>query len=281
MPHSMSVFPAESFVDLALHQYGHATCEPLHSFGPATRNHFLFHYILSGRGKLISTNSQGTDDEYTLAGGQGFLIWPKQRNTYIADEHDPWAYAWVEFDGLKARELLAQAGLSFDHPIYISYNEAEQKKLRAELLAIAQGEGLQPVELMGHLYLGLGALINSSSMRKKVAGGSLREFYVRETIAFIEQHYQSEITVEDMARYCRLNRGYLSKIFASVLDTSPQAFLIRYRLNKGCELLRITERPIGEISAMVGYHNQLSFSRAFARMFGMPPRQWREEHRFR
>jgi hypothetical protein len=42
------IFPNETFVDLSLYQFGYEECDPLHSFGPARRNHFLFHYILSG-----------------------------------------------------------------------------------------------------------------------------------------------------------------------------------------------------------------------------------------
>ena len=41
-----SVFPSENFVDLGLYQFGYEQCEPAHSFGPAVRNHFLFHYYL-------------------------------------------------------------------------------------------------------------------------------------------------------------------------------------------------------------------------------------------
>jgi len=281
MPHDMSIFPSENFVDLSLYQYGHAECEPLHSFGPAIRNHFLFHYIISGRGRLVSTNSDGTDNEYYLEQGQGFLIWPRQRNTYTADEKDPWSYAWVEFDGLKARELLVQSGLSFDYPIYVSYNETERERLKNEILAIANNKDLQPVDVIGHLYHFIGALINSSSMRKKISGGSLREFYVREALSFIEQNYYNEITVEDIAAFCNLDRGYLSKIFSSVLSASPKEFLIQYRLNKACELLKITDRSIGEISALVGYPNQLHFSKAFSHRFNISPREWRKINKLR
>ena len=43
-----SVFPNERFVDLGLYQYGWEQCTPLHSYGPYVRNHYLFHYVISG-----------------------------------------------------------------------------------------------------------------------------------------------------------------------------------------------------------------------------------------
>ena len=44
-----SVFHYERFVDLNLYQFGWEKCVPMHRFGPAVRNHFLFHYVISGR----------------------------------------------------------------------------------------------------------------------------------------------------------------------------------------------------------------------------------------
>ena len=46
------IFSDDRFMDLTLYQYGYEKCQPLHSFGPAVRNHYLFHYIVSGKGTL-------------------------------------------------------------------------------------------------------------------------------------------------------------------------------------------------------------------------------------
>jgi AraC-like DNA-binding protein len=273
------IFPNEHFVDLSLYQFGYEKCDPLHSFGPATRNHFLFHYVLSGKGRFETRDDRDRLNTYHLEAGQGFLIWPRQHTFYIADERTPWVYAWVEFDGLKARELMTQAGLSFNYPIYTSKNTEEREKMKDELLAIVRDKNSPPLSTIGHLYLFMSALITSSSLRKKVTGGSLRDFYIRESLTFIEQHYQDEISVEDIAAFCNLDRSYLGKVFKSVLNTRPQDFLIRFRINKSCELMKITDRTIGEISAMVGYQNQFNFSRAFKLIMGKSPREWRNENK--
>jgi AraC-like DNA-binding protein len=275
------IFPNENFVDLSLYQFGYEECEPLHSFGPATRNHFLFHYILSGKGRFETRDDRDKLNTYHLEAGQGFLIWPRQHTFYIADEKRPWTYAWIEFDGLKARELVTQAGLAFNYPVYTGKDNEEQEKMKEELLAIVQNKNSLPLSAIGHLYLFMNSLIASSSLRKKVAGGSLRDFYIRESLSFIGQRYQEEIGVEDIAEFCHLDRSYLGKVFRSVLDTSPQDFLIRFRISKSCELMKITDRTIGEISYMVGYPNQFNFSRAFKSIMGKSPRDWRNENQLR
>ena len=65
------VFSDDRFMDLTLYQYGYEQCLPLHSYGPFVRNHFLFHYIISGKGTLL------VDDEI-----------PSLRNTSFRAEWD-------------------------------------------------------------------------------------------------------------------------------------------------------------------------------------------------
>lgn len=48
------MFSDDRFMDLTLYQYGYEKCRPLHSYGPFVRNHFLFHYIISGKGRFWS-----------------------------------------------------------------------------------------------------------------------------------------------------------------------------------------------------------------------------------
>lgn len=270
-----SIFYNENFVDFTLYQYGWESCDSGHLYGPATRNHYLFHYIISGKGKLIATNENQITTEYILCAGQGFLITPDTINTYIADQQNPWEYVWLEFDGLKVSENLELAGLSVDQPIYKSKKEAERNRLKEEMLYIAQHPEESSLCLIGHLYLFMDALVKSSATKKTLKSGNLKDFYIRESIHFIEQYYKDPITIEDIASYCNLNRSYFGKLFKESLNISPQEFLIKFRMTKACELLRFTNKSIGEISHCVGYENQLHFSRAFKKEFQISPKLWR------
>lgn len=268
----------KTYVDCTPIQFGWQKCDPLHSFGPATRNHYLFHYIISGQGTLVAADSNGFDYTYHLRTGQGFLISPRQRTHYFADEYSPWEYTWLEFDGLKAQEILTLAGLSADHPVYISNDPEMQKQVRDELLYIAHhGEDSQ-LSLLGHMYLFLDALQKSSNRRMVSIEGKLKDFYVQEAITFVQNNYFNDITVEDMARFCNLNRSYFGKIFRETAGATPQEFLIRYRMTKACEYLETSKYSVGEISQMVGYPSQLHFSRAFKKVIGVSPRDWRKDH---
>lgn len=93
--------------------------------------------------------------------------------------------------------------------------------------------------------------------------------------SFIEQNFQNDISIEDIAACCGLNRSYFGKIFHDTIGRSPQEFLISYRMTKAAELLKITALSIADIGNAVGYPNQLHFSRAFKNVYGLSPRNWR------
>ena len=111
-----SIFPNDNFVDLGLFQFGWEKCAPAHSFGPAARNHYLFHYVLSGTGTLMADDSKGVTQTYSIKSMQGFMIFPNQITTYVADHDLPWEYVWIEFDGLRVKSILDTIGLSLDKP---------------------------------------------------------------------------------------------------------------------------------------------------------------------
>ena len=92
---------------------GCSQTESLHSFGPASKPHYLIHYVLSGRGLF-----RFHDKEYKLEAGYGFLIQPNKLAFYQADERDPWSYLWVGFAGNRAGEYLKAMGLSERHPVF-------------------------------------------------------------------------------------------------------------------------------------------------------------------
>lgn len=276
--HSFSVFPNENFLDLRLYQYGWEQCAPLHSFGPCVRNHYLFHYVISGLGRLDATGADGVRRDYDLGPDQGFLICPGQVCTYAANRDQPWKYVWVEFDGLRAAEYIESAGLGESQSLYRPQSPAQGQAVRDIMLHIAENPAASSPHLIGNLYLFLDALIETSSARQALRGVRLKDFYIQEAITYMEQNYQRELTVEELADICKLNRSYFSKLFKESMGCPPQEFLIRLRLSRAADLLRGTNQPIGAIAARCGYPNQLHFSRAFKKRYSVSPREWRSRN---
>lgn len=274
-----SIFPNETFVDLGLYQFGWEKCTPSHSFGPAARNHFLFHYVISGTGELRADDSKGITRVYQIKSGQGFMIFPGQVTTYTADQNLPWEYVWLEFDGLRVKEAVEIAGISMDHPVYHAKFKDLREEMMKEMMYIIHNKSAAPFHLIGHLYLFMDYMTRSAALPNVPKGSKLQDFYVKEALSFIEQNFQNDISVEDIASTCGLNRSYFGKIFKNAVGKSPQEFLLNYRMIKACELLKLTQLSIRDISSAVGYDNQLHFSRAFKNIYGISPRDWRKQNR--
>ena len=277
MAQDFTIFPSMNFVDLGLYQFGKEDCDPAHSYGPAIRNHYLFHYILNGKGTLMWQDGKRHENKTVLRAGQGFLISPGQITTYIADDRIPWEYCWLEFDGLRAKEALEITGLSVNHPVYNPVHREFEAIMRDEMLYIVRNKKEAPLHLIGHLYIFIDALARSVTDYRP-ASGKVKDFYIKEALAFIENNYMNEITVEDIAEVSGLNRSYFGKIFKESVGKSPQEFLIHYRMIKAAELLSMTRYSVGEIANAVGYPNQLHFSRAFKGVYGVSPRNWRKDN---
>ena len=274
-----SVFPNENFVDLGLYQFGWEQCAPSKSFGPAARNHYLFHYVISGTGILYADDSKGETQTWQVKSGQGFLLFPGQINTYVADQKLPWEYVWLEFDGLRVREMVEVSGLSRNQPLYRAGSKDLRMEMMKEMLYIVHHKDESPFHLIGHLYLFLDYFTRSAATMRIRTSGSLRDFYIKEALSFIEQNFQNDISVEDIAACCGLNRSYFGKIFRDMLGKAPQEFLMNYRMVKATELLKLTELSIADVGNAVGYPNQLHFSRAFKNIYGVSPRDWRKGNR--
>jgi AraC-like DNA-binding protein len=273
-----SIFPNETFIDLSLYQFGWEKCNPSHSFGPSARNHYLFHYVISGTGKLEAEDSKGNTHIYQVRSGQGFMIFPDQIVTYTADHNLPWEYVWLEFDGLRVKEAIELAGLSVNVPIYRARSKSKCDDMFREMMYIVEHKDESPLHIVGHLYLFLDYMTRSSMNINVSKGSKLQDFYLKESISFIEKNFQNDISIEDIASFCGLNRTYFGKIFKRAVGKTPQEFLLNYRMIKATELLKLTHLSIGDISNAVGYSDQLHFSRAFKKIYGVSPRNWRKEN---
>ena len=69
-------------MELTVYQCGLEKCAPLQMKRSEPGNHYLFYYILSGRGVLRVEEEPGSILDYALSAGSGFLIEPGKENCY-------------------------------------------------------------------------------------------------------------------------------------------------------------------------------------------------------
>ncbi len=264
-------FAGEQTGSLYVNCCGLSRTEPMHSFGPALKPHYLIHYILSGRGKFAIGG-----EEYPLDAGCGFLITPDELAFYQADEKDPWTYVWVGFSGTLAAEYVSNIGLSVRQPVFRSDASEELYRIVKDMMDHNTFDLSHDLRRNGQLGVFLSVIAEGSRVEKEGENGKAN-IYVRKAISFIQSNYCNPIKVTDVADYVCINRSYLYTLFQNSMGMSPQRFLTTFRITKAAELLQTTALPIESIALSCGYQDPLVFTKAFRQMKQMSPSAFRKE----
>lgn len=91
----------------------------------------------------------------------------------------------------------------------------------------------------------------------------------------IDERWSEKLTLDMIARSCGLNRAKLTRGFRDMFDCSVADAISDQRLGEAGQMLIATDLPVSSIGYKCGYLNNASFTRAFARRFGLAPTQYR------
>ena len=139
---------------LSVYNTGYEKCDSNHSWGPAVRDHYLIHFVSSGKG-VLRCNKQ----EYTIGPGGLFIICPSQLASYQADADDPWRYNWVGFNGTDARRLVNLTGFTQQAPVLLSSDPQRTGTLLRHIADASGNTAAADAEMAGCLYLFLAHLV--------------------------------------------------------------------------------------------------------------------------
>lgn len=262
--------PQHESLGLAVFNCGREECRPGYSWGPAMRDHYLFHYVLEGRGSFFNGNNT-----YSLSKGDGFLICPSQMVSYRADEKNPWTYSWVGFNGADAERLVSLTGISKEKPIF-HYDHDD--KLESLLRAIVEHNGPRACDearMTAALFDFLAELMERFGGNVSVHKSGYE--YVKKSIQFIDRNYSRPIDIDDIASFAGISRSHLYRLFMQHISMPPNEYLTRYRINKAAMLLRCHDLSVGEAAFSTGFSDQLYFSRVFKKIKGVPPSRYLRE----
>ena len=264
--HSFKVsHPAE--LSLTVYNVGFQKCPPGYGWGPGVRDHFLLHYIVSGRGFY-----RLGDRTFVLSPGDAFLAPPEEPIYYEADREEPWEYYWVGFSGPEAAHLLKESAFSRERP---AGHIPKGEQLRRELLEIYKARGsdyVSAVRMGGYLQAALALLMESGPGGGRESQGGIAP----RAALYLRQNYTRPLTVEELAREAGISRSYLYRAFQAEYHCSPSAYLTGLRMERAAELLRRGGLSVGAVAASVGYEDAFYFSRVFKREKGMSPSDYRE-----
>jgi two-component system response regulator YesN len=100
--------------------------------------------------------------------------------------------------------------------------------------------------------------------------------YIDTVLAYMNENYHLDLSVEMIAEQVNLNHAYVSRMFKQEVGKTMLEYLTLKRLEVSKVLLNETEQTILEIAINVGYNNVNSFIRFFKRYEGLTPGDYRK-----
>lgn len=260
----------KELLSLSVYNVGTQKCEPLYQWGPGVRDFYLIHYIISGKGTYVSGHN-----EYKLKAGDCFLSYPHMETTYYADSEDPWEYAWVGFTGTEAGLILDSTDFTRDEPYIRGVSHGKEIQELIGAIYKAKGNSFSSgIHMTGKLYELLGFFVEDAASEPVQMGAKL---YVQSAMDYISENYSNPVSIEDIAAFVGISRSQLFRCFQRIAGISPKEYLTRYRIKKACQLLAQTSFSMTAIANSLGFENSLYFSKAFRKVQGVSPSEYRSQ----
>ena len=98
----------------------------------------------------------------------------------------------------------------------------------------------------------------------------------KKIVNYIENNFQESVSLEQLAELIPCNSQYLCRFFRKISGETPIQYLIKYRIQQSCLMLRETRKSISKIALDCGFDNISYFIRKFREIQGMTPGEYRE-----
>ncbi len=98
-----------------------------------------------------------------------------------------------------------------------------------------------------------------------------------QAIEFIEANLREPIRVADVAEAVSYSLYHFCRMFNRVVHHTPYDYLVRRRLSEAARELTGTGKRVIDIASDYQFSSPETFSRAFKRMFGVQPTQWKQQ----
>lgn len=98
---------------------------------------------------------------------------------------------------------------------------------------------------------------------------------IQVSVSYINNNYEREISLKDIAQYVFLSTSYFTRAFKEEMGISPINYLLMTRIERAKELIKGSNSKISDIALSVGFSNQQRFNDIFKKYVKMTPLQYR------
>lgn len=126
------------------------------------------------------------------------------------------------------------------------------------------------------LVLLIRACLDNGEMRLDGVLGGWQDRRLGAVVRGVVDRPEDDWSVGRMVALANLSRAQLMRRFRECVGITPHAFVNRIRLQKGAVLLRRTSDSVLAVALSVGFQSETHFGKAFRRLYGVSPGQYRK-----
>lgn len=94
-------------------------------------------------------------------------------------------------------------------------------------------------------------------------------------LSYIHQNYRENIALKEIADAAHLSVSECTRSFKKSIHMTPYSYLVKYRIQRSCELLETTDCPVTEIARRVGFNHVNHFIQSFKKQLHLTPKEFR------
>ncbi|QPQ31222.1 helix-turn-helix transcriptional regulator [Lysinibacillus sp. JNUCC 51] len=102
------------------------------------------------------------------------------------------------------------------------------------------------------------------------------DWLIQKTINWIESHLHEQISADDIDAVSGFSRYHFHRVFQTSVGMSVTEYIRMRRLANAASILLHTNERIIDITFYYQFESQESFTRAFKKLYGLPPGQYRK-----
>ena len=126
--------------------------------------------------------------------------------------------------------------------------------------------------------IGIMGTVQSFEGKKQVLQ---RYLQIDRALAYIREHFRSGVSITELAEIVHLSPRQLHRKFVETFGASPQAFIMKLRIQAACEALQAEGAQIAEVARQLGFCDQSAFTQHFHRHMGHTPLRYQRQFRLR
>lgn len=107
--------------------------------------------------------------------------------------------------------------------------------------------------------------------------GGLPAARLKRVLEYIDANLGKNITLTELASVVNMSLYYFAVLFRRSTDLSPHRYVLNRRIERAKELLCDPKLSVLDVSIDVGFEHQNNFARAFRRVIGVSPTQYRRD----